>query len=779
MANNQHLDLLFKVAGGASLDSGSGHEIKKAIEEIVGGIQRQGITELDFKASKTSLEKLKKDIKAAVQNIPVTFDGKSLGTKDSASSTSGRGFQNLKTETGQMQKLVSLYKEYNNYMTKAAKATPGSDEQAFYSEKALSKLKEARQLRKDYNLDGKRTAQINQLIRDAHERAADAAEQHNRKLTDQQRRLKQIADTPIKDTVQLNQMEQKLIRFKKEFATVSAQGFLDPKDLDIFSTRFDEIEEEFRGTVGKAEDFKNTFGKMNQGDIDRLLAKIKALSDELKNAHTDASQFVKQITKDQNGFNKLANRAQDYYNRIQKTLARNPAMQKELETLIQRLHNMDFRDVAEGSAEFQKLQYQIKQAGLESENLWQTINRMVKTKFGYGIAGAVALQMRRQLTEVYNAVVDIDTKMTELQIVSGATGTEMVRVLDEAADAAKRVASSITDIIDATTVYRRLGFDVAKSLDFAELTTMYSKVGGVDMGEAESNLTAIIKAFGLENVDDLRMAMDQLVQVGNNYAISAAELGVGFNNASSALVAAGNSYEESLALLTAANTITQDASKSSTAIRTIAARLTQSSAELEELGEEIDEAYTSTAKYREKLLAMTGVDILQENGEDFRSTAEILGDLSKVWKDLSNVDQSAITYMVAGIRQSNVFSSLMTQWSEAEGVMQTAADASGAMSEAYEAYVDSIEGRMNTLIATFQDLSTTLLDSDVVKTAVSGLTSLIDVIDKLIEHIELLPLALGGVGIWQFAKSVGGAKMIALLSAPTYVPVVTRNECAA
>ena len=188
----------------------------------------------------------------------------------------------------------------------------------------------------------------------------------------------------------------------------------------------------------------------------------------------------------------------------------------------------------------------------------------------------------------------------------------------------------------------------------------------------------------------------------NNFAISAAELGVGMNNAASALVAANNTFDQSLAILTAAQTITQDASKSSTAIRTIAARLRQSSTELEDLGEELDEAYNTTSKYQAKLKAMTGVDILEEDGKTFKSTYQILDELAAVWESLSDIDRSSVVYMVAGIRQSNVFNSLMTQWSEAEGVMERTQEASGAMANAYELYTDSIEGRINTLKATLQ-----------------------------------------------------------------------------
>lgn len=104
------------------------------------------------------------------------------------------------------------------------------------------------------------------------------------------------------------------------------------------------------------------------------------------------------------------------------------------------------------------------------------------------------------------------------------------------------------------------------------------------------------------------------------------------------------------------------------------------------------------------------------------------------------------------IRQSNVFNSLMTQWSEAEGVMERTQEASGEMANAYELYTDSIEGRINTLKATLQGLSSDILDDSIIKTAISGLTGIANALDFVIDKIGILgTLAIGG-GIAKFVS---------------------------
>ena len=121
----------------------------------------------------------------------------------------------------------------------------------------------------------------------------------------------------------------------------------------------------------------------------------------------------------------------------------------------------------------------------------------------------------------------------------------------------------------------------------------------------------------------------------------------------------------------------------------------------------------------------------------------------------------------------------MATFGDAEDIMERTADAAGSMQTAYENYVDSIQGRLNTLTASSQQLFNNLLDSDLIKNGVSAVTALVEALNALIDTFGVLPTIGAGVGIAKLISSVGGAKLIALINAPTYVPVVTRNELAA
>ena len=50
---------------------------------------------------------------------------------------------------------------------------------------------------------------------------------------------------------------------------------------------------------------------------------------------------------------------------------------------------------------------------------------------------------------------------------------------------------------------------------------------------------------------------------------------------------------------------------------------------------------------RTKVKALSGVDILTDTGA-YKSTYDILLEISKVWKDMSDIDQAALLEIIAG-----------------------------------------------------------------------------------------------------------------------------------
>ena len=100
--------------------------------------------------------------------------------------------------------------------------------------------------------------------------------------------------------------------------------------------------------------------------------------------------------------------------------------------------------------------------------------------------------------------------MTQLRIVTHANAQEMSDYSDTIAKTATRIGSSISDLVDSTTTFARLGYTMDESSQLAEFTAMLQNVGDIDVSGAQDAITSIIKAFGAD-VDDIESIMDKLV----------------------------------------------------------------------------------------------------------------------------------------------------------------------------------------------------------------------------------------------------------------------------
>ena len=242
-------------------------------------------------------------------------------------------------------------------------------------------------------------------------------------------------------------------------------------------------------------------------------------------------------------------------------------------------------------------------------------------------------------------------------------------------------------------------------------------------------------------------------------------------------MSAGNDLNESVALVAAANKVLQDPSQVGAALRTISLRIRGTSLKvLEEMGEETDGAIESVSKLQEKVKAISGVDILDDSGA-YRDTYEILRDLAEVWDEVGQKNpkgQAALLELLAGKNRSNALAAILGNLEDLEGAYDAALDAEGSALKENEAYLDSIQGRVDLFKNSLQTMWYSELDSEFIKLVVDLGTALIKVVDTL----GLLPTILAGIftyssvikksfdwvdvisklggGLTKFGKSIGG-----------------------
>ena len=169
-------------------------------------------------------------------------------------------------------------------------------------------------------------------------------------------------------------------------------------------------------------------------------------------------------------------------------------------------------------------------------------------------------------------------------------------------------------------------------------------------------------------------------------------------------------------------------------------------ADLEAAGEDTEGMANSTAELRDELLKLAGVDIML-NEDTFKSTFQILQEISGVWDSMADIDQAAALELMAGKRQANSLAAIIENFDTAVAARDVALDSSGSAWKENEAYLDSINGKIGQFEASFQGLSTTILDSDLVKW-------FIDLGTAITQAMQTLTEGLGGPG-WLLGGALG------------------------
>lgn len=375
----------------------------------------------------------------------------------------------------------------------------------------------------------------------------------------------------------------------------------------------------------------------------------------------------------------------------------------------------------------------IKAAGENVKTLSARIGTLAQ-KFSawFSITHVIMLGVR-SVRRMVTATIELDDAMTQLKIVTRDTSQAYDEYLGKITETATKIGATVPDLIDSTTTFARLGYSLEESSALAEFTAMLQNVGDIDVSDAQDAITAIVKAFGI-SIDEIESVMDKMVITGNNFPISVSQIAEGMNNASSALAAAGNTFDQSVALLTAANTTIQNAAKSSTGLRTIAARLRSTTTELDELGESMTEA-----QYGELVAALTkyNVALTDANGE-FRSTYDIVADIAAMWEELSTMEQAALANAIAGVRQQSVFYSLVEQFQEASGAMDDMANSAGTLQRSYATFMESTTAHINQFKAAFQALSQSTFTTDFLNNIVDTGTNILRILDAMARVISVV-----------------------------------------
>ena len=553
---------------------------------------------------------------------------------------------------------------------------------------------------------------------------------------------------------------QMLIEELKQIDTIKMK--VDTGDI---SNQVDKIESDFRKitnvtkeTQSAMDDFKSAQSLLNEA---RTSGNNKELISGMEQYETALKKVKNQIDintraqKEQASASKLMSDKQTFSLQMTKWLKDNSAAAEDFGGKIQKLQaelqSCDSVRFSNIKSEFKQLTMRADISGKTGLTFADKFKQQFSKLSSYVSAASVIMTGIQIAKSAFQNVLDIDTQMTELKRVTDLSASQYTNIYDNLTASAQKYGTQLTDLISATADWSRAGFDADTASGLAEITSVYQHIADLDYDTSAENLLTAYKGFQSELtsvygdsqqgvLDAVSHISDVYNEIDNNYATTAADIGEAVKRSASALSVAGNSLEEVAGMATGITEVTQDPEKAGNALKVISMRLRGMSGSLEELGEDVDDNVTNISKMQGQILNLTNgkVNIFDDAG-DFKSTYEILQGVAKIWKDLSSTDQADLLETMAGKHRANELAAVLNNWERVEAATKSASNSTGSAMKEQEKYADSLQGRLNSLKAMWQQLSNTFINSDIAKGAITGFKDLLSIIEKIMS-------AIGGVG---------------------------------
>lgn len=179
--------------------------------------------------------------------------------------------------------------------------------------------------------------------------------------------------------------------------------------------------------------------------------------------------------------------------------------------------------------------------------------------------------------EGFQTIRELDTALTEMRKVSSESISTLKEFQSVSFDIADTIGTTAKQIQNSTADWMRLGYSISEASALAENSNIYKNVGDMEINEATEHMVSSVQAWKSEFNDNVIETSEAVInrynKIGNEFAISSADIGEAMETSAAALKAGGNSLNESLGLLTAGNIIQQDASTTSAALKILSLRI--------------------------------------------------------------------------------------------------------------------------------------------------------------------------------------------------------------
>ena len=341
------------------------------------------------------------------------------------------------------------------------------------------------------------------------------------------------------------------------------------------------------------------------------------------------------------------------------------------------------------------------------------------------------------------SIKEMDAAMTELKKVTSDTSDVYTTVEKDMYATGKDIGRDAVELTKSTADWARLGYNTQDSEKMSKWTGILMNVSEFEqVDDATNALISIMQGFN-KGADDVENVVDVLNNIGNLEPISSDEIASSLQRSASALQAAGANYEQSVALTTVGNSVVQNPESVGAGLKTVSLRIRGTDMNvLQEAGEDVDGYIQNTSQLRDLIKNQTkvasndykGFDLLKDDGS-YKNPYEFLLGLGKIWSEIGSTDggdlkQASILEKIAGKNRANIVASILQKPEMLEKVYNETQNSEGSALRENETQLDSIQGKVDQLTASFQEMWNTSISSDFIKGLVDAGTQITNLVTK-------------------------------------------------
>ena len=500
--------------------------------------------------------------------------------------------------------------------------------------------------------------------------------------------------------------------------------------------------------------------KMTGESLNGLVTKVSELENKLKTLNATSNQ-----TKLENKFNIDATKAISQLEQLRAKYASLGRDTSGIDNLIAKTRELQ---AGVGTVNFGSLQNGLNNVNKQIVQMKSSVSALgaVKTTFGQIFQSfsmlapgfLIGTSLVSGIRSIKTEVLELDKSMTNLIKVANDndvnTQAKLKGITDNAISTAKEVAGSVPGVVEsmaeATKMGIKGGMDAVQEV--AKFSQIFSNVGDMDINAATSGIATIVNAYDIsplkeytlnvngakQQTTELANAMDVLNHAGNNYAIGVDGVLDAMQNGGATMASYGLSIQESTSLITAANEAIQNPNRVGNGLKALTVNLAG-------LKTSADTGNISLNKTGIALKTIAGIDIFTDKSQTtVKSMTTLLDEVNAKWGDLTDKEQKGLSNAIAGKQQSAVFNSLMKNYDTYKKMMgeYSKGDQFNSAIKENEKYINSIQGKMASLKATWTGIASTIFNSNMIKGGVSALDGFSQGIDVVIRTIDKLNLGI-------------------------------------